>query len=174
MRVGWVLEGSLAGFLGCHKIALEWVCGADFSWKLMCVAGPGDLGGSRGPASAENPGKTRPKISGQIAFRYPGRASLRQAGPSFAPRLSRVMAVGPCRLRRRGPTRITRDPHDTEGGPTWLLEGSLAGDFRPGFPWDFRPKPAPGTPLGRRGPPRTSASTRNQPRRPSLRPKRRG
>ena len=52
-------------------MALELVCGADFSWKLMCGAGPGDLGGSRGSASAGNLGKTGPKISSQAAFRYP-------------------------------------------------------------------------------------------------------
>ena len=46
----WVPEGSLAGFFGCHEIALELICGAGFAWKLMCGAGPGDLGGSRGSA----------------------------------------------------------------------------------------------------------------------------
>ena len=66
----WVPEGSLAGFLGYHELGLEVVRGADFSWKLMCGAGPGDLGGSRGSASAENPGKTVPKVSSQTAFRY--------------------------------------------------------------------------------------------------------
>ena len=35
-------------FLGCHDMALELVRGAGFSWKLMCGAGPGDLGGVRG------------------------------------------------------------------------------------------------------------------------------
>jgi len=34
----------------------------------------------------------------------------------------------------------------------------------------FRPKPTPGTPLDRRGPPCTSICTKNQPRRPILRP----
>jgi len=37
----------------------------------MCGAGPGDLGGSRGSASAENPEKTGLKISSITAFRYP-------------------------------------------------------------------------------------------------------
>jgi len=41
--------------------ALELVCGADFSWTLMCGAGPANLGGSRGSASAENHGKIGPK-----------------------------------------------------------------------------------------------------------------
>jgi len=58
-------------------LALELVCGANFSWKLMCGAGPGDLGGSRGSASAENPRKTWPKISSQTAFRYPRTKKLR-------------------------------------------------------------------------------------------------
>jgi len=47
----WVPERSLAGFFGCRDIALELVCGADFSLKLTCGAGPGDLGGSRGADS---------------------------------------------------------------------------------------------------------------------------
>jgi len=66
-----VPEGSLEGFFGCRETALELICGADFSCKLMCRAGPGDPGGSRGAASAENPRKTGPKISCQTAFRYP-------------------------------------------------------------------------------------------------------
>ena len=37
------------------------------------------------------------------------------------------------------------------------------------FSLDSRPKPTPGTPLDRRGPPRTSTSTKNQPRKPLLR-----
>ena len=68
--VFWVLEGSLAGFPSRRERALDLACGADFSCKLMCGAGP-DLGESRGSASAENPGKTGPKISSQTAFRYP-------------------------------------------------------------------------------------------------------
>ena len=67
----WVPEGSLAGFFGCRDMALEFVCGADFSWKLMGGAGPGHLGGSRGSISTGNPGKTVPKISSQTAFRHP-------------------------------------------------------------------------------------------------------
>jgi len=43
-----VPKGSLAGYLGCREMAFELVCGADFSWKLMCGAGPGDLGGCKG------------------------------------------------------------------------------------------------------------------------------
>ena len=38
------------------------------------------------------------------------------------------------------------------------------------FSFDFPPKPTPGTPLDRRGPPCTSTCTKNQPRRPILRP----
>jgi len=38
------------------------------------------------------------------------------------------------------------------------------------FSLDFRPKSTPGTPLDRRDPPRTSICTKNQPRRPILRP----
>ena len=36
------------------EMALELVSGADYSWKLKCGAGPGDLGVSRGSASAKN------------------------------------------------------------------------------------------------------------------------
>ena len=67
----WIPEGSLAGLFVRHHLALELVCGAVFLWKLVCRAGPGDLGGSWGSVSAENPGKTGPEISSQIAFRYP-------------------------------------------------------------------------------------------------------
>ena len=59
-------------FFARHHSALELVYGADFSWRLICGAGPGDLGGSRGSISAKVLGKTGPKISSQTAFRYPG------------------------------------------------------------------------------------------------------
>jgi len=78
----WVPEGSLAGFCVRHHLALESVCGADFSWKVMCGAGPGDLGGSRGSASTENPKKTGPKISSQTALRYPGQG-VGATAPAF-------------------------------------------------------------------------------------------
>ena len=38
----------------------------------------------------------------------------------------------------------------------WVPEGSLAGDFRPGFPLEFSAEIEPRGPLDRRGPPRTS------------------
>ena len=44
----WVPEGSLAGDLGCHEMALELVSGADFCCKLMSRGSPSDLGESRG------------------------------------------------------------------------------------------------------------------------------
>ena len=53
----WVPEGNLAAFFVRHHFALELVRGADFPWKLMCGAGPGDLGVSRVSMSAENTGK---------------------------------------------------------------------------------------------------------------------
>jgi len=40
----------------------------------MCGDGPGDLGVSRGSASAENHWKAGPKMSSQTAFRYPATA----------------------------------------------------------------------------------------------------
>jgi len=57
----------------------------------MCGAGPGDLGGLRGSVSAENHGKTGPKVFSQTAFRYPGVAKPKSgevsilAGPVFGP-----------------------------------------------------------------------------------------
>ena len=51
----------------------------------------------------------------------------------------------------------------------WVPEGSLAGHFRADFRRCFA-KSTPGTPLDRRGSPRTSVCTENQPRRPTLRP----
>ena len=48
VRGFWIPEGSLAGFIGCRETALDLVCGADLSYKLMCGAGPGDLGGVPG------------------------------------------------------------------------------------------------------------------------------
>ena len=42
------LKAVWRDFLGCRETALELICGADFSCKLMYGAGPGDLGGSRG------------------------------------------------------------------------------------------------------------------------------
>jgi len=61
----WLPGGSLAGFFGCREIALELVCGADFSCKLMCGAGPGDLGGSGG--------RFRPEIQAKPGRRSPAR-----------------------------------------------------------------------------------------------------
>ena len=52
-------------------LALELVCGTNFSCKLMCGAGPGDLGGPQGAIPAGNPRKTEPKIFSQTACRYP-------------------------------------------------------------------------------------------------------
>ena len=45
----------------------------------------------------------------------------------------------------------------------WVPEGTLAGAFRTGFPGVFWPKPTPGTPPDRRGPPRTSSCTKISP-----------
>jgi len=55
--------------------------------------------------------------------------------------------------------------NDPASDTTWVPEGSLAGKFRAGSPW-FWPKPTPGIPLDGRGPPPTSTSTKNHPRRP--------
>ena len=55
-------------------MALEVPCGSDFSCKLMCGAGPGDLEGSRGSVSVEIFWKIGPRISSQTAFRHPGKS----------------------------------------------------------------------------------------------------
>ena len=47
-------------FWGAAIWPLELVCEVDFSGSLMCGAGPGDLGGSRGSDSAEKPGRKSP------------------------------------------------------------------------------------------------------------------
>ena len=57
----WAHEASLAGYVARHGAA-------DFSYKMMCGAGTGDLGGSD---SAENGRKTGPNKSRQTALRYP-------------------------------------------------------------------------------------------------------
>ena len=83
--LSWVPEGSLAGFVVRRHLALDFVCGADFSRKLSCGAGVGNLRGSRvsesaeshrktgptGAGSAENPCKTGPKQSSQTALGCP-------------------------------------------------------------------------------------------------------
>jgi len=51
----------------------------------MCGAGPGGLGGYRWLGSAENSGKTVPKLSSQTAFRHPG---FRHFSGSLGHRLS--------------------------------------------------------------------------------------
>ena len=52
----------------------------------------------------------------------------------------------------------------------WVPGGSLAGDFSAPLPWISGRIRPPGPPLDRRGPPRTSIGTKNQPRRRILRP----
>ena len=88
-------------------MASELVCGADFSCKLMCGAGPGDLGGARGSASAENPGKTGPKISSQTAFGCP----VSQSHGSGAEH----PAVGP--RQGRSPGGVAKAESPAKGGP---------------------------------------------------------
>ena len=50
LLVGWpgVPELEHQGFFVRRHLALDLVCGADFSCVLMCRAGPGDLGGTGG------------------------------------------------------------------------------------------------------------------------------
>ena len=117
---------------------LELVCGADFSWKLMCGAGPGDLGGSRG--------RFRQKFQAKPGRKFTARGPLK--GP-------------------RGPPRHPRGEQvefdvQSDGRGSWRFSGR--------FSFGFWPKPTPETRLDCRGPPRTSISTKNQPRRLVLRP----
>ena len=124
----WVPEGNLAGCFVRHGMALEWVCGADFSWKLMCWAGPGDLRGSRGPI--------QPKIQGK-------------PGQQFPVRLPSGIQVNHLSVYASDPEKVARDlahllrGHAEPNGPLrsnqdgWVPEGSLTGNFRPGFPGNF-------------------------------------
>ena len=52
----------------------------------------------------------------------------------------------------------------------WVPAGSLAGNFRAGFPGNLGRHRPTGPPSDRPGPPRTSTCTKRQPRRPVLRP----
>jgi len=105
---------------------LELVCGADFSWKLMCGAGPGDLGGSRGSLSVENPWKSGPTISGQTAFRYLTICSISETNWELAGscccKLALRPMVRPPRLasQRCAPQKIARPdgPPDPTARPT--------------------------------------------------------
>ena len=68
------LKAVWRDFLGCREMALELVCGADFSWKLMCRAGPGDLRGPGGRLRPKSPGKP-----GRFPARLPSGTQSRQA-----------------------------------------------------------------------------------------------
>jgi len=116
----WLPEGRLAGFLGCRETALELVSGADFSWKLMCGADPGDLGGARGSISAGNPGK--PENFQPDCLHVPSQSVAQSRGPRS------VARVGGRGRKHKSGTQV--------GGKSeaWVPEGSLAGEFRPGFP----------------------------------------
>ena len=59
------LKAVWRDFLGCRETALELVCGADFSCRLVCGAVPGDLGGRPG-------GRVRPEIQGKPCRGGPG------------------------------------------------------------------------------------------------------
>jgi len=77
--------------------------------------------GSRGSVSSENPGKTGPKISSQIAFRYPGPRRLRPREPPGRPR-----AGGPRSGRPR--------PVDPRPAPPSIAPAGCAGPQRePGY-----------------------------------------
>ncbi len=63
-------------FVARHEIALESVCGAGLSLKLMCGAGPGDLRPPRGSDSADN--GRRPGLLSQTPLKCPAPGSPRK------------------------------------------------------------------------------------------------
>jgi len=97
----WVSEGSLAGRFVRHHLALDLVCGADFSWKLMSGAGPGDLEGSRGSESAETPRKTWPKLS-EFGRELPDRNCGHIFQPDLGPLWEGPQQRPPGRTRKNG------------------------------------------------------------------------
>jgi len=142
------------------------VCGADVSRKLMCGAGPGDLGGSRGSDSAQISGKTGPKISSLTAFRYPappppkpseGRAGIISMpagagrGPPWISALPHTPLPIPRSTADRRAARQSRNPGHLKA--LWL---EIFGPFFLGFTAESDPQDT----LDCRGPPRTSMSTK--------------
>jgi len=130
VRVPWVPEGSLAGVVvRCH-LALELACGLDFSRRLMCGAGPGDLGGPRGSALAENK-KTARKSSARLPS---GTQSIDlpclPSGTAAAKR-RRAMKREPSRSRSpaRSSGRVKTENHDDQG-PLALEQGKAASDSK--------------------------------------------
>jgi hypothetical protein len=68
---GWVPEGQSGGFRFLHEMALELVAGDVKALFFQHFSSLTRLKGSRGPILAAKPRKTDPKISSQMAFRYP-------------------------------------------------------------------------------------------------------
>jgi len=163
----WVPEGSLAGFDGWRKMALEWVSGADFSCTLMCGAGPGDLGGSRGSVSAQNPGKPGRKS--------PARLPLGSQSTTYPPPEPLFRVVGGCPEGRPvgdelSPLPEVRGGARHRGSPcgflSWVPEGSLAGL---GFPAVIDPRdplrspgPAPHINLHEKSAPQTNSKAKRR------------
>ena len=138
-------------------MALELVSGADFWCKLMYRGSPGDLGGSRGRFPAQNPGKP----ARQFLARLPSGTQ------ALAPLSNRSRFARYWRLRCRVPP--LGWPYSRMRQPSGYLKAAWLKKIGPVF-LCFRPKIDPGTPLDRRGLPGTSICTKNQPRRPILRP----
>jgi len=81
------LKDSQAEFYWHREMDLDFVCEAVFSCILMCGASPGDLGGSRRSASAENPRKTGPSPSSRLVRSFRDVYNLPwDARPSGCPR----------------------------------------------------------------------------------------
>ena len=105
--------------------------------------------------------RSGPKIFSPTAFRYPEkntRYEVQGFGPECDP--SQTAASG-CLARCR--------PWSRHGQSSGYLKAVWLKIFGPVFR-GFRPEIDPGTPLDRRGLPGTSICTKNQPRRPILRP----
>jgi len=178
----WVPEGSLAGFPVRHDMALESGCGADFFVEIVVPGGPRRSrvpGVHFGRKSRENRAENLQPDCLQVP-RSQNRTPWPSEGTSGASCRPSVCAgslcggsAGPLMGRSRaavtGPPQGVRCAGRPRNPLNWVPEGNLAGDFRPGSPGISGRNSPPGT-LDRRSPPRTSMSTKNQPRRPSLRP----
>ena len=141
--------------------------------------GPRRSRASRGSASVENPGKTGPKISSQTAFGCP--VFWGPGCPGGPTKPTKGLPASPKGVWEglRGPTGPARTSNIVARQPiqnplmiyfsTGYLKAVWLEIFGPVF-LEISAETDPRDPLDRRGPPRTSKCTGNQPRRPILMP----
>ena len=112
------------------------------------------------------------KKSRQTAFRYPvTTSSSERAGSSAQPPLVDDLCQGPCpRWSRPSPEKLDIETSTSSSKRARDLKAVWQVIFGLVFPGIFGRSRPPGLPPDRRGPPRTSISTKNQPRRRILRP----